>query len=90
MKLLLVILLSILSLGCKEGEKPKSDESAPAQAKAQNTAEAEAPSATDGLSPSGIQWIENDYDKAIAEAKAANKPLLIEMWAGWCHTCLAM
>lgn len=38
----------------------------------------------------GIEWIEDDYPKALAQAQAENLPLLVDMWADWCHTCLAM
>ncbi len=37
-----------------------------------------------------IPWIENDYPGALAQAKIKQKPLMIEMWAAWCHTCLSM
>jgi len=32
---------------------------------------------------SALPWIENDYGKAIAEAKARQAPLLVEVWAPW-------
>lgn len=38
----------------------------------------------------GIRWIKDDYPAAIAAARKANKPLVIDMWAPWCHTCLSM
>src|SRR5262249_40498136 len=31
-----------------------------------------------------------DYPRALAEARAAQKPLFIDAWATWCHTCLSM
>jgi len=37
-----------------------------------------------------LPFIENDYRKAAAEAKAKNVPLFIEAWAPWCHTCRSM
>jgi tetratricopeptide (TPR) repeat protein len=39
---------------------------------------------------SGITWIHDDYSAALAKAKRESKPLVIDMWAAWCHTCLAM
>lgn len=30
-----------------------------------------------------LPFIENDYKKAVAEAKAKNVPLFVEAWAPW-------
>lgn len=30
-----------------------------------------------------LRFIENDYRKAVAEAKAKNVPLFVEAWAPW-------
>ena len=38
----------------------------------------------------GLPFIENDYTKAIAQARAKNVPLVVEAWAPWCHTCRSM
>ena len=35
-------------------------------------------------------WIEDDYAKALAEAKKAERPLFVDTSAVWCHTCKAM
>jgi len=37
-----------------------------------------------------VSFIEDDYPRALAEAKATGKPLFIDAWAPWCHTCLSM
>lgn len=37
-----------------------------------------------------LPFIENDYVKALAQAKAKNVPLFVEAWAPWCHTCRSM
>lgn len=34
-------------------------------------------------SAEGFTWIENDYDKALAEAKATGKLLHVNFWAEW-------
>lgn len=35
-------------------------------------------------------WIHDDYASALACAKAKKLPLVLDMWAPWCHTCLSM
>ena len=37
-----------------------------------------------------IAWIEDDYPAALACAKAKGLPLVVDLWAPWCHTCLSM
>jgi hypothetical protein len=37
-----------------------------------------------------IAWIDDDLAGAQARAKAEGKPLFIDGWAPWCHTCLSM
>ena len=41
-------------------------------------------------SVAGIQWIEDDYAAALAKARAEGKPLFVDLWATWCHSCLSM
>jgi len=37
-----------------------------------------------------LTFIEDDYAKALATARAQHKPLFVDFWATWCHTCLSM
>ena len=32
----------------------------------------------------------DDYAGALAEAKKTNRPLFVDAWAPWCHSCLSM
>jgi tetratricopeptide (TPR) repeat protein len=35
-------------------------------------------------------FVEDDYPAALAQARATNRPLFVDAWAPWCHTCLSM
>ncbi|MBA3542066.1 MAG: thioredoxin family protein, partial [Deltaproteobacteria bacterium] len=37
-----------------------------------------------------LAWIADDYPAALACAKQKKIPLVIDLWAPWCHTCLSM
>ena len=37
-----------------------------------------------------LAWIHDDYAGALACAKHKKVPLVVDMWAPWCHTCLSM
>ena len=49
-----------------------------------------APHTPAAVPASGIVFIEDDYRGALARAKAENKPLFLDSWATWCHSCLSM
>ena len=51
---------------------------------------ASAPHASAAPPPSGIVFLEDDYRGALAKARAAKKPLFLDSWATWCHSCLSM
>jgi tetratricopeptide (TPR) repeat protein len=38
----------------------------------------------------GPKFVEDDYAKALKQAKAQKKLLFVDAWAQWCHTCIAM
>jgi tetratricopeptide (TPR) repeat protein len=42
--------------------------------------------------PAGVsvRFIEDDYPRALAEARSRKLPLFVDAWAPWCHTCLSM
>ncbi len=37
-----------------------------------------------------LPFIHDDYPKAIAEAKRRGKPLFVDAWATWCHSCQSL
>jgi tetratricopeptide (TPR) repeat protein/thiol-disulfide isomerase/thioredoxin len=34
-----------------------------------------------------LPFIEDDYARALAEAREKKRPLFVDLWAPWCHTC---
>ena len=39
--------------------------------------------AADKDKPPALPFVENDYEKALAQAKSAGRPLFVEVWAPW-------
>ncbi|MBK7073763.1 MAG: thioredoxin family protein, partial [Myxococcales bacterium] len=75
-------------LGCKKKDEAK-DEAKPTGG---GTGSPTAPAAAckGGEQKGPIAWFEDDYPAALACAKASGRPLVVDMWAPWCHTCLSM
>lgn len=42
------------------------------------------------LLAAGPRFIEDDYPRALAQAKEQKKLLFVDAWAPWCHTCVYM
>ena len=40
--------------------------------------------------PQKLEFIDDDYATALQRAKAKQRPIFVEAWAPWCHTCLSM
>ena len=78
---ILVIPLLVIAAGCKkEADAPAPDKEPAKVSAACAQAKQEGP----------IAWIEDDYAAALACAKEKNLPLVLDLWAPWCHTCLSM
>jgi thiol-disulfide isomerase/thioredoxin len=86
--------LAVVAVGCQKSSSREEGRTAEPPATATATAPAPAAAAAATEAPSGpkveIPWISDDYDGALKRARAEKKPLFIDMWAPWCHTCLAM
>ena len=48
------------------------------------------PVSSSPASPVALPFVEDDYGRALSEAKASHKLLFVDAWATWCHTCLSM
>src|SRR6266545_4135006 len=87
------------SAGCRnrgqEGDRAQTPGAAPAgtgpaRAPAPSPAPSPVKPAMQGPARVDIPFISDDYAGALARARAEKKPLFIDMWAPWCHTCLSM
>lgn len=74
-----LVLIAVLLVACKK------EESKPAATK---TGEADPCAKAHVEGP--LAWIKDDYASALACAKAKKVPLVLDLWAPWCHTCLSM
>lgn len=83
-----------LSVACGDKAKApeKAVEAAPETAPETLNAATELPT-TPNVAPvdhHGIPWFEDAPEDAMAAARGQNKPLVVDLWAPWCHTCLSM
>jgi thioredoxin-like negative regulator of GroEL len=76
----LALLACVLGLACKNEEPAAGPAAKPVPPGACAKAKSRGP----------IAWIEDDYASALACARARKVPLVLDLWAPWCHTCLSM
>jgi thiol-disulfide isomerase/thioredoxin len=77
----LALFLACFALSCGKAGPSSPAGSAPAKTEAARTA----PTLIQGIS-----WFEDAPAAAQAEAARTGKPVLVDLWAPWCHTCLSM
>src|SRR5689334_21029263 len=70
------LLACVIGLACKRTESGDTAATRAACAKA--------------VTKGPLAWIEDDYPAALACARAKKVPLVLDLWAPWCHTCLSM
>ena len=81
-----VMAIIALAFACKKsGDNGKTDQAAKPARDGGGSAETPA-----GGQPIELPWIDDDWHKAVEQASASKKPLVVDMWAPWCHTCIAM
>ena len=85
--LLLGALAVLAALGCgsSEGAARPEVRSAAASNNEAPTNEARKNEATEAL-----PFVHDDYARALAEAKRTKRPIFVDAWAPWCHSCLSM
>lgn len=77
--MLRLAILACLLASCGKGETQR----APAK---QTVADA----CAQGEQKGPIRWFEDDWPGAVACAKQRKLPIVLDLWAPWCHTCIAM
>lgn len=55
-----------------------------------DSAPTDRPATTAAAQEGPIVFVEDDYPRALAEARSRGVPLFVDTWATWCHTCLSM
>ena len=77
---------ALVVTGCPDKTLDKSDAPTEATPNAPSRATpADAPTA-----PSPIDWLHDDWASALEEAQAKGVPVVVDLWAPWCHTCVSM
>jgi len=75
-----------LALGCALAAAAPACTGAVRRAPAGPALDASAAAAADD----SIRFIDDDYTRALSEARVRGVPLFVDAWAAWCHTCLSM
>ena len=44
----------------------------------------------DAVVAEALPFVHDDYPRALAEAKRTQRPLFVDAWAPWCHSCQSM
>lgn len=73
-------------MGCRE----RAADPAAATNRAEPAAEDKANLCEGGHARGAITWFQDDFDTAKGCAQTQGVPLVVDMWAPWCHTCLSM
>jgi len=75
-----LVLLACLVCACKRTESADKAAAKPTAASPCAKAETKGP----------VAWIEDDFPAALACAREKKVPIVLDLWAPWCHTCLSM
>lgn len=77
--------VALAGAGCKKKEQPAAGAGSAGSGERAPAASCKGPEQKGPLA-----WYEDDYPAALACARDSHRPLVIDMWAPWCHTCLSM
>ena len=87
-------LSALLLAACAQNAAAPPPSAAATTAAAPASAAAPAPAAGAAIDAkavgSQIRFVEDDFAGAVERAKTDKKPLFVDSWATWCHSCLSM
>lgn len=87
------LVAGLLHLGCAGSMAPKDSQAPDSPAAASPVAASKAELPKDPREKhwaSQIAFIDDDYARAKQDGTAQRRPIFIDSWATWCHTCLSM
>jgi len=87
------LVAGLLHLGCAGSMAPKDSQAPDSPAAASPVAASKAELPQDPREKhwaSQIAFIDDDYARAKQDGTAQRRPIFIDSWATWCHTCLSM
>lgn len=82
------VALAVLAIACGKSESSAPKPEPTPEPRPVATAPKTDPCAT--KDHGAIGWIEDNFDNAIACAQSTKRPIVLDLWAPWCHTCLSM
>jgi thiol-disulfide isomerase/thioredoxin len=84
---LVAALLGTFIVGCASHESSSREAIAPRPTTRPTSAQDDAKTRE---SAAPLPFIHDDYARALAEAKRTKRPIFVDAWATWCHSCLSM
>jgi thiol-disulfide isomerase/thioredoxin len=87
----LALVMVVALIGCATadtGAHPEVRAARSTSEKAENAAKPESAGRSEAAET--LPFIHDDYARALADAKRTKRPIFVDAWAPWCHSCLSM
>jgi len=82
--------LGLVALGCGPSEGAVRPEVRSASSPLGHQGQGANAGASKGEAAEALPFVHDDYARALAEAKRTKRPIFVDAWAPWCHSCLSM